>query len=160
MYLLNLCMNILRLFFFFFIAFWLCLQVHVICHPLRFLPMISGSRGCGVWGESRVTEAHHSRNWNGNFLIQEDDLCSHRTPRPYWMINMEKIVPSNTLWCVHGVHLHWSVHFLFFLLFLPVSYFYSTSLRQGSDMLIVKIIFLHPECAELDKDGCAVRASW
>lgn len=121
-------MNILRLFFcFFFIACWLCLQVHVIYGLGHFslppLPphdprLTAPERGCGVWGESRVMEAHHSRNWNGNFLIQEDDLCSHRNPRLYWMINMEKIVPSNTLWCVHGVHVHWSVHFLFFLLFL------------------------------------------
>lgn len=79
-------MNILR--FFFFNAFWLCLQVHVIyglCHfslppfPPHDRGLTAPERGCGLWGESQVMEAHHSRNWNGNFLIQEDDLCSQKS---------------------------------------------------------------------------------
>lgn len=138
--------------------YWTCNLCSVSFFPPRDPELIAPERVCGVWGESRAMEAQHSWNWNGNFLNQEDDLCSHRNPRPYWMMNMEKTVPSNTLWCVQGVRFHWPVHFLLFLLASVI--FYSTSLRQGSDMLIVKILFLHPECAELDKDGCAVRASW
>lgn len=137
--------------------YWTCNLCSVSFFPPRDPELIAPERGCAVWGESRAMEAQHSCNWNGSFLNQEDDLCSHRSPRPDWMMNMEKTVRSNTLWCVHGVRFHWPVHFLLFLL---ACYFHSTSLRQGSDMLIVKILFLHRECAELDKDGCAVRASW
>lgn len=113
-------------------------------------------RGCGVWGESRVMEANCSHNWNGNFMIREDDLCSGRNPRPHWIINMGKSLPSNTIWCI------------FIGQFTPAAsspssssssppLFFSTSLGLGSDMLSGKIIFLHPECAELDKDLCAER---
>lgn len=128
---------------------------HFSLHP--FLPVIpvSPSLNAGVGFEEKAG------GWRRTpavmemviFLTQGDDLCSHRNPRPYRIIKMEKIAPSDILWRIFS---------LVRSLLLPplLSCFHSTSLRQGSDMLIVKIIFLHPECAELDKDRCAAAASW
>lgn len=162
-YPLNLHVNISKFNLIFPLTSRLCLQAQVIYDPCHFSLHLFLSRdprltvlirGHGVWGESPVMEGNHSRNWNGNFLIQEDDLCWHRNPQPHCIINTWGKKTFHRIHC-SVVSLMCPLSPLPPLPSLPplLCYFYSTSLRLDCDMLIGKIIFLHPECAGLDKDG-------
>lgn len=142
-----------------YMSFMIC----VISPSLRFLRRIPGLAPLNMavrieekagWWRHTTTVIELVISWSGKMThvhTEIPDLFGWQT----WRKLSHQIHCGVYTGCIFIGHFTSSSSSSYFLLF-----FNFTSLRQGSDMLIVKIIFFHPECSELDKDGCAVRASW